>query len=231
MRRPERHSRGPVASRPAFPARDSARRQRLAKPRSRLHSGQQSRAPSGGRQTGARPKAQAPDTRRGAAERSHATQRSRLASAVSLINVEHHWSGARCHRDSRRERYNLNDTATVPARVFTDGEIAYCLRRREPAIHFAGRFAAKEAAMKALGTGHTQQVLWRDVEVVRRGDRRNCSFTAAPPGGSRRSARDPRCSPSPTPTRWHWPKCSCSRVSNAGWHSPVVVPASDRVPP
>ena len=54
-------------------------------------------------------------------------------------------------------------------RVFTDGEIAYCMRRRVPAIHFAGRFAAKEAGMKALGTGHTQQVLWRDVEVVRHG--------------------------------------------------------------
>lgn len=54
-------------------------------------------------------------------------------------------------------------------RVFTDGEIAYCTRRRVPAIHFAGRFAAKEAAMKALGTGHTQSVLWRDVEVVRAG--------------------------------------------------------------
>jgi holo-[acyl-carrier protein] synthase len=54
-------------------------------------------------------------------------------------------------------------------RVFTPNEIAYCTRRRRPAIHFAGRFAAKEAAMKALGTGHTQQVLWKSVEVVRRG--------------------------------------------------------------
>src|SRR3989441_5031982 len=54
-------------------------------------------------------------------------------------------------------------------RIFTEGEIAYCLRRRVPAIHFAGRFAAKEATMKALGTGHSQGVLWRDVEVVRRG--------------------------------------------------------------
>jgi holo-[acyl-carrier protein] synthase len=54
-------------------------------------------------------------------------------------------------------------------RIFTDGEVAYCTRRKEPAIHFAGRFAAKEAAMKALGTGHTQNVLWRDVEVVRHG--------------------------------------------------------------
>jgi holo-[acyl-carrier protein] synthase len=54
-------------------------------------------------------------------------------------------------------------------RIFTDGEVAYCSRRREPAIHLAGRFASKEAAMKALGTGHSQGVLWRDVEVIRRG--------------------------------------------------------------
>lgn len=52
-------------------------------------------------------------------------------------------------------------------RVFTDGEIAYATRRRNPAPHFAGRFAAKEAAMKALGTGHSMGVLWRDIEVVR----------------------------------------------------------------
>ncbi|HUP41119.1 MAG TPA: holo-ACP synthase [Vicinamibacterales bacterium] len=52
-------------------------------------------------------------------------------------------------------------------RIFTEGEIAYATRRRNPAPHFAGRFAAKEAAMKALGTGHSQGVLWRDIEVVR----------------------------------------------------------------
>lgn len=54
-------------------------------------------------------------------------------------------------------------------RVFTAGELAYCTRRRDPAPHLAGRFAAKEAAMKALGTGHTHGVIWKDVEVVRRG--------------------------------------------------------------
>src|SRR5262249_56643325 len=54
-------------------------------------------------------------------------------------------------------------------RVFPDGKISYCTRRRVTAIHFAGRFAAKEAAMKALGTGRSQNVLWRDVEIVRRG--------------------------------------------------------------
>ena len=52
-------------------------------------------------------------------------------------------------------------------RIFTEGEIAYCRRKRDAASSFAARFAAKEAAMKALGTGHSQGVLWRDVEVVR----------------------------------------------------------------
>ena len=52
-------------------------------------------------------------------------------------------------------------------RVFTDNEVAYSMRRRFPAQHLAGRFAAKEAAMKALGTGRARGVLWRDVEVVR----------------------------------------------------------------
>jgi holo-[acyl-carrier protein] synthase len=54
-------------------------------------------------------------------------------------------------------------------RIFTEGEVAYATKRRVPATHFAARFAAKEAMMKALGTGHSQGVLWRDIEVVRRG--------------------------------------------------------------
>lgn len=54
-------------------------------------------------------------------------------------------------------------------RVFTDEEIAYCRRRRDAASSFAARFAAKEAAMKALGTGHSRGVFWRSIEVVRHG--------------------------------------------------------------
>jgi holo-[acyl-carrier protein] synthase len=55
------------------------------------------------------------------------------------------------------------------ARVFTEGEIAYCRRKRDAAAaaSFAARFAAKEAAMKALGTGLSQGVSWRGIEVVR----------------------------------------------------------------
>ena len=54
-------------------------------------------------------------------------------------------------------------------RVFTDGEIAYCTKRRDPVPHLAGRFAVKEAAMKALGTGQSRGVVWKDIEVVRAG--------------------------------------------------------------
>lgn len=54
-------------------------------------------------------------------------------------------------------------------RVFTDVEIAYCTRQRDPVPSLAGRFAAKEAAMKALGTGHARGVLWKDIEVFRHG--------------------------------------------------------------
>jgi holo-[acyl-carrier protein] synthase len=52
-------------------------------------------------------------------------------------------------------------------RVFTAGEIAYCTRQKDPVPSLAGRFAAKEATMKALGTGHTRGVLWKDIEVFR----------------------------------------------------------------
>ena len=54
-------------------------------------------------------------------------------------------------------------------RVFTAGEIAYCTRQRDPVPSLAGRFAAKEATMKALGTGHSRGVLWKDIEVFRQG--------------------------------------------------------------
>lgn len=52
-------------------------------------------------------------------------------------------------------------------RVFTEGEIAYCQRRHDPIPHLAARFAAKEAALKALGTGLRMGVTWRELEVQR----------------------------------------------------------------
>ncbi|MBI3670723.1 MAG: holo-ACP synthase [Acidobacteria bacterium] len=52
-------------------------------------------------------------------------------------------------------------------RVFTPAEIAYCERHRDRYERYAGRFAAKEAAMKALGTGWRRGVRWIDIEVMR----------------------------------------------------------------
>jgi holo-[acyl-carrier protein] synthase len=54
------------------------------------------------------------------------------------------------------------------ARVFTDREIQYCESRGRGRFQsYAARFAAKEATMKALGTGWNRNVGWRDIEVVR----------------------------------------------------------------
>lgn len=52
-------------------------------------------------------------------------------------------------------------------RVFTDAERQYCESKANASERFAARFAAKEAAMKALGTGWTGGVTWRDLEVAR----------------------------------------------------------------
>jgi len=52
-------------------------------------------------------------------------------------------------------------------RVFTEGEIAYCQRKKNGAESFAARFAAKEAAAKALGTGIQQGIVWSEIEVRR----------------------------------------------------------------
>jgi len=51
-------------------------------------------------------------------------------------------------------------------RVFTPEEIAYCERRKNKFERYAGRFAAKEATMKALGTGWRRGVRWLDIEVT-----------------------------------------------------------------
>jgi holo-[acyl-carrier protein] synthase len=57
-------------------------------------------------------------------------------------------------------------------RVFTAEEIRYCNSKANRAERYAARFAAKEAAMKALGTGWNHGVRWRDIEVHREPGRR-----------------------------------------------------------
>ena len=85
--------------------------------------------------------------------------------------------------------------ARFKKRVFTAGEQAYCdARGRARFESYAARFAAKEAAMKAIGTGLRHGVTWHDVEVVREpGGRPALSFTGkaavfAAQLGARRSA-------------------------------------------
>jgi holo-[acyl-carrier protein] synthase len=53
-------------------------------------------------------------------------------------------------------------------RVYTDHEIAYCSTKKAATQHYAGRWAAKEAVLKALGTGWVRGISWRDVEVRNR---------------------------------------------------------------
>ena len=52
-------------------------------------------------------------------------------------------------------------------RIFTPGEIRYCESKAKRGERYAARFAAKEAAMKALGTGWNRSIRWRDCEVAR----------------------------------------------------------------
>jgi holo-[acyl-carrier protein] synthase len=50
-------------------------------------------------------------------------------------------------------------------RVYTPVEISYCQARKQATQHFTGRWAAKEAVLKALGTGWVRGISWRDVEI------------------------------------------------------------------
>jgi holo-[acyl-carrier protein] synthase len=52
-------------------------------------------------------------------------------------------------------------------RIYTEGEIRYCESKARRVESYAARFAAKEAGMKALGTGWSHGVRWRDIEVIR----------------------------------------------------------------
>jgi holo-[acyl-carrier protein] synthase len=53
-------------------------------------------------------------------------------------------------------------------RIFTEGEIQYCESKANRIERYAARFAAKEAGMKAIGTGWNLGVRWRDIEVSRK---------------------------------------------------------------
>lgn len=50
--------------------------------------------------------------------------------------------------------------------VFTEGELAYCQKKKNKYEHLAARFAAKESVMKVIGKGWLQGIAWTDIEVV-----------------------------------------------------------------
>lgn len=60
----------------------------------------------------------------------------------------------------------LQGSKSLANQVFSADEIDYCSERKNEFQHFAGRFAAKEAALKALGTGWQKGIRWKDVETA-----------------------------------------------------------------
>jgi holo-[acyl-carrier protein] synthase len=66
---------------------------------------------------------------------------------------------------SRIERAGGNHHSFIE-RVFTQKEQDYCTRQKFPAQHYAARFAAKEAILKAFGTGLSAGMRWTDIEVL-----------------------------------------------------------------
>lgn len=78
-----------------------------------------------------------------------------IATGIDLVEI------ARVQEALERHGERFRD------RVFTEAEIDYCERQALRFASYAARFAAKEAAMKALGTGWAGGVRWRDIEVIR----------------------------------------------------------------
>jgi holo-[acyl-carrier protein] synthase len=66
----------------------------------------------------------------------------------------------------QRVEEKLVRTESLKAKLFTPTEIAYCESKHRPALHFAARFAAKEAFLKAMGTGWSGGHKFSEIEVV-----------------------------------------------------------------
>jgi holo-[acyl-carrier protein] synthase len=67
---------------------------------------------------------------------------------------------------SRIERIILRYGHKFLDRLFTKEEQSYCLKHKKSSQHFAGRFSAKEAIVKALGTGFREGITWLDIEII-----------------------------------------------------------------
>jgi holo-[acyl-carrier protein] synthase len=71
-----------------------------------------------------------------------------------------------CEVDRIRKAITASHGSRLVERVFTAREIAYAERKANPYERYAARFAAKEAGMKALGTGWRGGLGWQDLEVI-----------------------------------------------------------------
>jgi holo-[acyl-carrier protein] synthase len=67
---------------------------------------------------------------------------------------------------ARFSRISARHGAGFLDRLFGEAELTWCARRRRPDEHLAARFAAREAVLKALGTGLIGPMSWKDMEVV-----------------------------------------------------------------
>jgi holo-[acyl-carrier protein] synthase len=70
-------------------------------------------------------------------------------------------------RVERFAEFIASDNRGVLERLFTPAELEYAMPRRQAAEHLAARFAAKEAFLKALGTGLRERLSWHDMEVCK----------------------------------------------------------------
>ena len=67
---------------------------------------------------------------------------------------------------TRFQRFVAEENIPLLRRIFTPAEIDYCSARKRSAQHFALRFAAKEALLKAFGTGLRNGLSWQEMEVT-----------------------------------------------------------------
>lgn len=67
---------------------------------------------------------------------------------------------------ARFERFVREDNQPLLGRLFTRGELDYCSTKKHMAQHLALRFAAKEAFLKAIGTGLREGISWQEMDVV-----------------------------------------------------------------
>lgn len=130
-----------------------------------------------------------------------------------------------------RMRKIIDRSPAFVEKVYSAAERAYCDSHAHPEVHYATRFAAKEAVLKALGTGFSEGIGWLDVEVRRTSKGRPyvvLTGRAAKWPGNRACGRFPSRCPTPIPTPWPapWPS-----PRSRGGHRAAARPHGGAHPP